>query len=269
MGLERAGTTVALQELMLDIGTTLREARMRAGIDISEVEAQTKIRVKYLRAIENQEWDMLPGPAYIKSFLRTYGDFLGLDSRRLVENYKRQYEQPADQDLRAASSMHRREREGGRRGPLIPAWALVGVVLIGIVAALYVVGSLSNNSKPSPTTTLRAGATHRPRHRHRHHSVPPPAPTKVTLDLVPTGTVYVCLVDGTGKVLIPGRVFAVGETIPPQTAGKMLLTLGNNAVQMKVNGKPVTVNPSGAPIGYTLKPSGASPLPAGQQPTCA
>ena len=58
---------------------------MRARIDISEVEARTKIRAKYLRAIENEEWDLLPGPVYAKSFLRTYGDFLGLDSRMLLD----------------------------------------------------------------------------------------------------------------------------------------------------------------------------------------
>src|SRR3981081_793887 len=77
---------------MADIGTTLREARMRARIDITEVEARTKIRAKYLRAIENEEWDLLPGPVYAKSFLRTYGDFLGLDSRMLVEEFKGRYE---------------------------------------------------------------------------------------------------------------------------------------------------------------------------------
>ena len=70
---------------MADIGTTLREARIRARIDISEVEARTKIRAKYLRAIENEEWDLLPGPVYVKSFLRTYGEFLGVDTRLLVD----------------------------------------------------------------------------------------------------------------------------------------------------------------------------------------
>ncbi|MGN6167506.1 MAG: helix-turn-helix domain-containing protein, partial [Solirubrobacteraceae bacterium] len=74
---------------MAGIGSTLRDARIRARIDIAEVEARTKIRAKYLRAIENEEWDLLPGPVYIKSFLRTYGDYLGLDSRMLVEEFKR------------------------------------------------------------------------------------------------------------------------------------------------------------------------------------
>src|SRR5437016_9353551 len=92
---------------MADIGTTLREARMRARIDISEVEARTKIRAKYLRAIENEEWDLLPGPVYVKSFLRTYGDFLGLDSRLLIDDFKRRYERPADGDMRPIASLGR------------------------------------------------------------------------------------------------------------------------------------------------------------------
>ena len=114
---------------MADIGSTLREARMRERIDITEVEARTKIRAKYLRAIENEEWDLLPGPVYAKSFLRTYGDFLGLDSRLLVDEYRRQYERPSDHDLQPISSLTReRERERGPRGPLISNDAVAAMV---------------------------------------------------------------------------------------------------------------------------------------------
>src|SRR6201986_2280486 len=96
---------------MAEIGSTLREARMRAHIDISEVEVGTKIRAKYLRALENEEWDLLPGPVYVKSFLKTYGDFLGLDSRLLVDEFKRRYERPSDQEFRGmAPSARERER---------------------------------------------------------------------------------------------------------------------------------------------------------------
>src|ERR1700738_3977883 len=105
---------------MPDIGATLRETPMRARIDINEVEARTKIRAKYLRAIENEEWDLLPGPVYIKSFLRTYGDYLGLDSRMLVEEYKRRYERPSDHELRPIATLGR-ERERAARGPLLPS----------------------------------------------------------------------------------------------------------------------------------------------------
>src|ERR1700683_2080476 len=84
---------------MAEIGATLREARMRARIDVSEIEAQTKIRAKYLRALENEEWDLLPGPTFIKSFLRTYAQALGLDAKALVEEYRLNYERPSEAAL--------------------------------------------------------------------------------------------------------------------------------------------------------------------------
>ena len=84
---------------MPEIGQTLRETRMRNRIDITEVEAGTKIRAKYLRALENEEWDLLPGPTFVKTFLRSYADYLGLDSRMLVEEYKQRYERPSTMEL--------------------------------------------------------------------------------------------------------------------------------------------------------------------------
>lgn len=254
---------------MADIGTTLREARMRARIDITEVEARTKIRAKYLRAIENEEWDLLPGPVYVKSFLRTYGDFLGLDSRMLVDEYKRQYERPSDHEMRPASSLSR-ERERDKRGSPVPPWLIIGVVLAGIVVALYLVGS--HKGKKTSSNPNVAGATsggkhhHKPKHKQQHKA--PPKPTNVTLSLVPTGQVYVCLVDGNGNKLIPGQIFDTGQKVPIEKRPKMLLTLGNNSVQMKVNGKNVPVAASPSSIGYSLTPNGAAPLPASKQPSC-
>ena len=251
---------------MTDIGSTLREARMRARIDMTEVEARTKIRAKYLRAIENEEWELLPGPVYVKSFLRTYGDFLGLDSRLLVEEYKRRYERPSVHDTRPISTLSR-ERERAARGPLIPSWAIIGGVVLAIVAALFFIGINTNKTKtPAPAGVHAGTSQHKPR---RHHRAPPPKPKTVKLELVPTGTVYVCLVDGAGNKLIPGQIFSAGQTIPTKIASKMLLTLGNNAVQMKVNGANVPVNPSASSIGFLLQPNGSTPLPLSKQPTCA
>src|SRR3954469_3184588 len=84
---------------MPEIGETLRETRMRRRIDMTEVEAATKIRAKYLRALENEEWDLLPGPTFVKTFLRTYAEYLDLDPRLLVEEYRQRYERPSSQDL--------------------------------------------------------------------------------------------------------------------------------------------------------------------------
>ncbi len=261
---------------MADIGTTLREARIRARIDISEVEAKTKIRAKYLRAIENEEWDLLPGPVYVKSFLRTYGDFLGVDSRMLVDEYKRRYERPPDQDLRPITPLGR-ERERKRRRPRLGRLAAVVLVLAAVAAALFVVGSINPSSSSSTTsTTVTTSArsttsttTHTATvHHHRRRPPAPPKPTAVTLKLVATSTLYVCVEDGNGKKLIDGVTYSAGQAIPTETAPKLMLTLGNDSVQMKVNGKSVTPT-VGSPIGYVLTPGKTAPLPAGQLPTCA
>jgi hypothetical protein len=97
----------------------------------------------------------------------------------------------------------------------------------------------------------------------------PPPPTNAKLELAPTGQVYVCLVDGTGKKLIPGKIFAAGDTIPTETAPKLLLTLGNASVRMRVNGSPVTVTSSANSIGFLIGPTSYRPLPHAKQPTCA
>ncbi len=264
---------------MADIGTTLREARIRARIDISEVEARTKIRAKYLRAIENEEWDLLPGPVYVKSFLRTYGDFLGVDSRLLVDEFKRRYERPADQDLRPISSLGR-ERERRRRRPRLGPVGVIVLALLVVAGALYVVGSNNNSSTTTSTPASSAASrsstsatsptttAHKPPAKH-HHPAPPPRPTTVTVKLTPTTSpVYVCVEDGNGKRLIPGQTFAPGQTIPTQTGKKLLMTFGNSTVQMKVNGKTVPVGP-GAPVGYEVTPGKTSVLPAARLPTCA
>jgi cytoskeletal protein RodZ len=251
---------------MADIGSTLREARMRARIDISEVEARTKIRAKYLRAIENEEWDLLPGPVYAKSFLRTYGDFLGLDSRMLIDEFKRRYESPSDHESRPAPTMAR-ERERRRRTPRFPSWAPIAIVVVVILGVLYAVGS-ATQSGPSSTTAHRTRG-HHPRHRARPVKVPTVAkPTNVTLQLVPTGTVYVCLVKGSGAKLIDERTFTTADTIPTETAPLLLLTLGNASVQMKVNGKAVPVAASASAIRLQLTPTAVTHIPLSQTPTC-
>ena len=102
---------------MPEIGDQLRETRMRNRIDITEVEAATKIRAKYLRALENEEWDLLPGPTFVKTFLRTYADYLGLDARNLVEEYRARYERPSAAGADAVRRQPRRRGARARAGP--------------------------------------------------------------------------------------------------------------------------------------------------------
>ncbi len=72
----------------IEIGATLRDARRRQGLDIRAVEEHTKIRIKYLRALEAEEWEVLPAPAYVRGFLRTYAEMLGLEPEVLIDEYR-------------------------------------------------------------------------------------------------------------------------------------------------------------------------------------
>ena len=71
------------------IGETLRKARNRRKLPLFEIEAEIKIRARYLRAIEAEEWDALPDGSYARSFIRTYANYLGLDGDRLAAEFGR------------------------------------------------------------------------------------------------------------------------------------------------------------------------------------
>jgi transcriptional regulator with XRE-family HTH domain len=261
---------------MPEIGPTLREARMRAKIDITEVEQATKIRAKYLRALENEEWNLLPGSTFIKSFLREYADYLGLDARSLVEEYKLRYERPSEQELAPISPQLGRDRRGsGPSGPRVaPRWLIVGGVIVLIVLVLGLVGSLGGGSDngSGSTDSTTAGARNRTATRttvkRQTRTSATAGPARASVKLVPTGTVYVCLVDGSGRVLIPGTQFSAGQQVPVYRARKLRMTLGNNEVQVRANGRPLSVPASSAAIAYEITPTGARSLPAAQAPTC-
>jgi len=252
-----------------EIGSRLRDARLRAKIDINEVETRTKIRAKYLRAMENEEWDLLPGEVYVKSFLRTYGDHLGLDTRQLIDDFRRRHENPSDHELRPIAPLGRDRDRQPRRRRGVPPWLLIAAVLVIVVAALFYVGMQSTGSGSHTPTHAATRPEHRTHHRGRRRSTHPAVPRSVKLQLQATGQVYVCLVDGSGRKLIAGQIFNTGQTIPTKTASKLLLTLGNNSVAMKVNGATIKVPPVSGGVGYRLVPGGHSLLAPSQRPTCA
>src|SRR5436853_4687109 len=76
---------------MFEIGSSLREARLRQALDFPEIEQSTKIRGKYLRALEDEQFDMLPAQTYVKGFLRSYAEYLGLDGQLYVDEYNSRF----------------------------------------------------------------------------------------------------------------------------------------------------------------------------------
>jgi cytoskeleton protein RodZ len=271
---------------MPEIGATLREARMRERIDVSEIEAKTKIRAKYLRALENEEWDLLPGPTFVKSFLRTYAQALGLDDKAMLEEYKLQYEHPGDaaEFTQQPTAASRRARTRGqtsapRRSGGVPRGGpsrgyLIAVGVIGVLIVLLVVGLLSGGGSPSSPASTQA---RQPSQRnssgagnagHRHAQAVTRAKL-ASLKLEPTAEVYVCLIGDGGRKRIPGVILKPGTTTEPEYhAQRFLLTLGNNAVTLIVNGKSRTVPASSGAIGYAITRTGIRSLASAEQPTC-
>src|ERR687891_2608187 len=71
------------------IGERLREARIARGIELDDAERLLKIRKRFLVAMEDEDWDVLPGAAYVRGFLHTYSALLGLDADAVVDEYRR------------------------------------------------------------------------------------------------------------------------------------------------------------------------------------
>src|SRR3954465_1127678 len=141
---------------MPSIGETLREARMRQRLDITDVEASTKIRAKYLRALENEDFGMLPGATFVKSFLRTYAEFLGLDPHLLVEEYRARHDPREESELTPfARPPSGRQRRGP---PRRPAWLPVAGAVVVILALLLILG-LTGGGSDSGTNTETATTT--------------------------------------------------------------------------------------------------------------
>jgi cytoskeleton protein RodZ len=253
---------------MPEIGATLREARMRARIDVSEIEAQTKIRAKYLRALENEEWGLLPGPTFVKSFLRTYAQALGLDGKALVEEYRLHHErgneafEPIVSTPR--SSRGRPQRTGPSRGYML-AVTLVGGLIVLLIVLLVTSGGSKSGTPSTPAaapTTVKVTTLHKSTVKRAHVSL-------VALSLHASGPVYVCLIGDSNRKLVPGKELQAGEGTPTFHDSHFLLNLGNSSVTMYVDGRARSVPESSEPIGYSItKAHGRQRLSTAQLPTC-
>ncbi len=141
---------------MFEIGNSLRDARMRRELDFPELEQGTRIRSKYLRALEDENFDQLPGPTYVKGFLRTYADYLGLDGQLYVDEYNVRYSTGDGLLERRVhrSTVPRPRRRRHRRVESNVVWfALIG---IAAVTAVVIAGWRYASSDQTPSRDLPA-----------------------------------------------------------------------------------------------------------------
>ena len=113
---------------MFGIGSSLREARLGRGLELSQIERDTRIRSKYLGALEEDRFDALPGPAYAKGFLRTYADYLGLDAQQFVDEYSSRFAPEEQLPPPAPVRIRRQRRILDLRLLFLPAAAILALI---------------------------------------------------------------------------------------------------------------------------------------------
>ncbi len=144
---------------MFEIGNSLREARLRQGLDFPEIEQGTKIRGKYLRALEDEQFDVLPAQTYVKGFLRSYAEYLGLDGQLYVDEYNSRFvvgeEEPQSRPRRSAPPS---------RGVQVQS-RVVLLTLLGIVSVTALVIVAWTRGEPQTVTPVGLGTTKQVTHQ--------------------------------------------------------------------------------------------------------
>jgi Helix-turn-helix domain len=246
------------------IGATLREARNRRKVELSEVEAAIKIRVRYLQAIENEEWDALPGDAYARGFIRTYAYYLGLDGERLADDYRHTVAPPGAERVpkrvEPVPTAVRSEGSGISNRLLIP---MVCLALLAVVVAIALAGGDEEGDRP-PTGSREATGKN-----PREHPQNVAAEPGVTMRLVASAEVWTCLLDAERKPLLDGEILTEGSEAGPFRSDGFELALGNGSARILIDGRPAAIPPSSSPVGYRIDSKGKLiALEEGERPDC-
>lgn len=250
------------------IGEVLKSARTRQGLDIRTVEEQTKIRIKYLRALEAEEWDVLPNPAYATGFLRTYAQLLGLDGEALVDEYRRQAETDYGLPL---SPVGERVLERGRRlgdgGGGGPSWGLLAAIAAVIVVAVLLVlgltggdddGGDGGGKREARAQERREERRREQRQRERQREQEAAQNERVTLKLEVLSNVTVCLLGEGDRPLIDGQVLFADSEEGPYEAQRFELRFpfgyDRSQFRLLLNGETTRLPETSGPAAFVITP---------------
>jgi cytoskeleton protein RodZ len=165
---------------VFEIGNSLREARLRQGLEIPRIEADTKIRGKYLRALEEEQFEVLPGDTYVKGFLKTYADYLGLDGQLYLDEFNSRF--AAAEEIAVAQSATPRRRGRRRVESNFVVIALAGIVAVTVLVVVGLAGiGTGSDDPPVGDTTTRSTTDSTGTTTSSDDEQAPPKPTKLVL----------------------------------------------------------------------------------------
>ena len=166
---------------MFEIGNSLREARLRQGLEIPRIEADTKIRGKYLRALEEEEFEVLPGDTYVKGFLKTYADYLGLDGQLYLDEFNSRFATAEEISVAQSSTPRRRGQRRVESNFVVVALAGIVAVTVLVVVGLAGIGTGSDDPPVGETTTQSTPTDSTGTTTTSDDDESPPEPTKLVL----------------------------------------------------------------------------------------
>ncbi|MGM1045218.1 MAG: helix-turn-helix domain-containing protein [Bacillota bacterium] len=136
---------------MSDLGQQLREARLQKGMSLDDVQEMTKIRKRYLEAIEAGDYKVLPGSFYVRAFIKTYAEAVGLNPDELLEGHKQDVPNPQPEATMEPVIQKRAARASSDRNMSWLPTVLMWTFPILIIAVIYLYAVKSNNSAPDDT----------------------------------------------------------------------------------------------------------------------
>jgi len=218
----------------VSFGTWLRRQREVRGVELRDIAERTKISLRYLEAMEEDRFDILPAPVFAKGFLREYARHVGLSPDEVVNHFLAAHEPPPGEP----EPMPAREGSVAARSWMqVVLLALAGLLLLGLVALLGYWAERRRErtvaeQPPSIAAPLTPATT----------APPPPAerqaaPLELTLDFVEDCWVEL-VIDGSRRL---AELRVQGESLQVQAQQSIqLVKLGNaRGVQAQLNGKPV------------------------------
>jgi len=240
---------------VFEIGTSLREARLRRQIDIPEAEQGTKIRAKYLRALEDEQFELLPAQTYVKGFLRSYAEYLGLDGQLYVDEYNSRYiigdesaEQPFRSRRRDAPRARTRAHRRFEKSVVVVALAAIAVVTALVIAAWKFGGS----SGPQQIQNLGT-----PQQTHGASSPQSAAPSKKLVLRAVRGGTYLAVhaASATGKILFQGTLQSGHPLVFPARTVWMNVDSPEN-LRVALGGRPVRTPRPHSPVTILITRTG-------------
>ena len=259
------------------IGAALKEERERQGLSLEDLEERTKIRTRYLRALENEDWDIIPGPAYVRAFLRTYAEAVGLDPEELVDDYREEFEAPQPRGGLGEAVLTEYRGADRKRSRFNRRWLIVALIG-GLVALLLVLGlwggsdDEGGDGKPAAERAKDDGKVGGGSGGAGGGVKPGEAgedvPDTVELELAARSGSEICLVNKGGAVLIDNQVLSPGDEERFE-AEEFDLGLGFGEVVLTINGNEQTIKTEpGNRVTYEVTPKRLGQPAADGDPEC-